>query len=674
MKYYVSRLALGMASVALMLFCMGCGSASTSGGGGSSTQPQNGTVNLMVSDASTEDWATIGVKVLSVDLTPQGGGNDVNIYTASSPAPTINLLQLDELSELIGNPTVQAGTYTSATVTISGNPGDVQLVASADPEAGFAGTAGATIPPADVQIIGAKGSSGSLTLPVKLTLTSPLVVVANQSSPLNLEFDLSHPAFIVAHVPPSGNGTTMWAVNFSPCLRHRRIFDLTRLILRHHYGTVTGVSTDDSTLTFDKDYPVYPPTSPETEITSSQTLSVLADSTNGTLYYDLDNSTNNATLKDFGSIASTIVGKYIRVAMRYQANGSLVAVRLYASSTFNKVWISPEGHVLHVNVGNGTTGTLVVENELGLPVPLTINSSTNFYFRVPSSAVADATPIGSGPAFLSNLARGFKVHVSVVDPLAAAFVAQAVDIEIARYDGSISNSNATSFEYTRDFHTASDDYKVTLPYINSQTPNGTDPQTGVAITGFKWWNFTFPTVVDSGTTAIKDFYTATNGGVTFTCGSGANATSTQMGANGETFATWNDPNAPGAWAAPWTVLTPTHVPLGTVAAGYSNGSPNGTFTMTIACSGGTQSTAVTVDLNTTSGSAPLVYQVDFTNDVFTVSVVDITTSAGQNTLTTNLIAGTPVAVYGIPQADGTIKDYVLVYYTGIAPAPASAVI
>jgi hypothetical protein len=670
MKCYFSRLTLGMASVALMLFSVGCGSSSSSSN--PNPQPQNGTVNLLISDASTEDWATIGVKVLSISLTPQGGGSDVPLYTAPSPAPYVNLLQLDQLSEIIGNLPIQAGTYTAATITISGNPGDVILTTSADPETGFAATAGSSIPSSQIQILGTKASSGSLTVPVKVTLASPLVVASGQSNALDLEFDLSHPAFIVAHVPPSGNGTTMWAVNFNPCLRHRRIFDRTRLILRHHYGTVTAVSSDNSTLTFDKDYPVYPPTTPETEITSSQTLSVLADSTNGTLYYDLDNSANNATIQDFGSIASTIVGKYIRVAARYQSDGSLVAVRLWASSSFNKVWISPEGHVLHVNAG-AVTGTLVVENELGQPVPLTITSATNFFFRTPYSAEADAKPIGQGPSFLSNLARGFKVHASVVDPLAASFTAQSVDIEIARYDGSISNSNLTSFEYTHDFHTASDDYQVTLPYINTNTPNGNDPLSGSAITGFKWWNFTFPTIVDSGSNAIQDFATATNGGVTFTCGTGASATSTQMQAAGESYATWNDPNAPNAWAAPWTVLTPTHLPEGTVAAGFTNGSPNATFTMTIACSGGTQSTAVTVDLNTASGSAPLIYQVDFTSGIFTVSPVDITTSAGQTTLTTNLVAGTPVAVYGIPQADGTIKDYVLFYFTGIAPAPASLV-
>jgi hypothetical protein len=59
-------------------------------------------------------------------------------------------------------------------------------------------------------------------------------------------------------------------------------------VLRHHYGTVTAVSTDNTALTLDKDYPVYPPTNPESEITSSEALSVLADRNNGTLYFDLD--------------------------------------------------------------------------------------------------------------------------------------------------------------------------------------------------------------------------------------------------------------------------------------------------------------------------------------------------------------------------------------------------
>ena len=638
---------LAVASLALALVSYGCSSNSPSPSPTPAPQQQTANLTVRISDASTENWATIGVKVLSISLTPQSGGSDVAVYTAPTPAPFVNLLQLDQLSEILGNVTIPSGTYTAATVTVSANPSDFILTASADPETGFAAAPGSSIPTSQIQVVGAKGGS---TLPVKVTLDTPLVVSASQNNALDLEFDLSHPAFIVAHVPPSNSGMTMWAVDLTPICRQRHIHDLTRLLLRHHYGTVTQVSSDNSSLTFDKDFAVYPPTSPETAITTTQTLSVLADATNGTLYYDMDAKTH-ATLKDFGSLASSIVGKYIRVAARYQVDGSLVAVRLWASSSFNSVWLSPEGHVLHVD---SNANTLVVENELGTGVPLTIDANTLFYFRTPSNAQSDATAIGQGPTFLSNLERGFKVHASVVDPLASPLVASSIDIEIARFDGTITGSTLTNFTYTRNFRTTNDDYTVTLPYINSATSNGHDPMSGAAITGFKWWNFTFPTIVDSGANAVSDFATATNGAVSF------GGTVGLMKVRGESYALWNDPNGPNSWAASWAVLVPANVPLGIASTGYSNGS------FTVAVPGGAN--AVPVNLSTTSGSAALVYQVDWSNSVLTVSPVDITTSAGQSTLTTNLVANTPAKVYGIPQADGTIKCYVLTYFTGFAQA------
>ena len=53
-----------------------------------------------------------------------------------------------------------------------------------------------------------------------------------------------------------------------------------------------------------------------------------------------------------------------------------------------------------------------------------------------------------------------------------------------------------------------------IHYISSGTANRSDPQSGAAITGFKWWNLTFPTIVDSGTSSIGDFESATEGAVT----------------------------------------------------------------------------------------------------------------------------------------------------------------
>lgn len=89
-----------------------------------------------------------------------------------------------------------------------------------------------------------------------------------------------------------------------------------------------------------------------------------------------------------------------------------------------------------------STDTIVVDNAAGVPVPIMVSSSTQFYFRQPANPPADATPIGTGPAFLANndFVRGFKVQVSVVDPLGSPLVAQAVDIETAAYSGQISNA------------------------------------------------------------------------------------------------------------------------------------------------------------------------------------------------------------------------------------------
>jgi hypothetical protein len=645
----ISRLILLMVTAALPLLFVACGntgSSSSTGGG----QTQNGTVAFVMQDASTEDWAMIGVKVLSVSLTPQGGGSPVTVFTASTPTPMINLVQLDQLGDILASAQVPAGTYTGATLTISGNPGDVALTVSTDPETGFAGTPGATIPSSQIQIKGTQGSTGSLTVPVKVKFDSPLVVSANATTPCDIDFDLAHPAFIVAHVPV-GPGTTMWAVNFNGPVRHHPIRDIAWLVLRHMYGTVMTVSGENLSFTMNKDYPVYPATTPETAVQTQQSLTIQVDSTNGTLFYDMDAKTET-TMKDFSSVASSLLNKFVRVAARYQDDGTLVAVRVWASSAFNTVWLSPEGHVLHVN---STTDVMVVQDENGGGIPITVDSNTQFFFRQPQDALADATPIATGTGFLAakNLVRGFKVHVGVVDITAVPLVAKTVDIEIARYDGYISAPNGTNFMYTRNFRTAADDYTVTLDYISGSTPNGKGA-TGTQVDGFEWWYLTFPTLADSGTSAVSDFVSATGGSVSF------GGTVGSLPVWGVSYATWNDPANPNGWSARWAVLLPTPVPLGAVTTAWASNSNGGNIAMSV--SGGTN--AVTVDLSSANGSATLVYQVDTTNGVVTVTPQDLTTSTGLGNVSAALVAGTPVKAFGVPQTDGSIKAYVFFYLTG----------
>jgi hypothetical protein len=627
-----------------------CGGGSGGDGASNTNTVQTGSLSVMVSDASSEDWALIGVKVMSIALVPQGGGANVTVYTAPAPAPTVNLMELDQIAEILGNATVPAGTYTSAVLTVSGNPGDVSLVTANDPEAGFAAPPGTTIASSQIQIQHTTGAAGSLTVPVKVNFVSPLVVNANQNNALDLEFDLGHPAFIVGHVPP-GSGTTLWAVNFDGPVRHHPLYDLSHLVLRHLYASFTSISADNASITVSKELPTEPPVSPETAVGTSQSLQILADATNGTLLYDVDGQTHSVIM-NFSGQSSFLAGKQLRIAARYQEDGTLVATRIWASANFNSVWLSPEGHVLHVNTN---TDVVSVESETGAVVPVTVDANTQFFFRQPQSGISDATPIFTGTQFLTDkdLVRGFKVHVSVVDPLASPLVAQTIDIENAKYDGKISMAGATDFTYTRHFRNAGDDYQVALDYISANTSNGKDDQ-GNAVSGYKWWNFAFPTVLNSGGTAITSFTQATGGSVNF------GGTVGSVPSYGASYSVWNDPSNPNGWAAAATILTPSTLPLGLVASALVDNS----FTMTVP--GGT--TAATIDVSTTSGSATLVYQVDRTNGVLTVSPIDITTSAGLTTLTNGLAVGAPVKVYGVPQADGSLKTYVMAYFTGETPA------
>ena len=58
----ISRLISRLVVATLPLLFVGCGNTSGSSSSGSGAT-QNGTVAFVMQDASTEDWATIGVKV-----------------------------------------------------------------------------------------------------------------------------------------------------------------------------------------------------------------------------------------------------------------------------------------------------------------------------------------------------------------------------------------------------------------------------------------------------------------------------------------------------------------------------------------------------------------------------------------------------------------------------------
>ena len=137
---------------------------------------------LTLSDASSEDWSLIGVKVLEIALVPQGGGSNVTVWSAPNPAPFVNLEQLDDLAEIIGNASVPAGTYSGAVLTVAANPGDVLLTAAENPGERFSGRRpGPASPASQIQIQGSQGSSGNRTVSVDVAFAAPLVVEQQRS-------------------------------------------------------------------------------------------------------------------------------------------------------------------------------------------------------------------------------------------------------------------------------------------------------------------------------------------------------------------------------------------------------------------------------------------------------------------------------------------------------------
>ncbi len=639
---------------ALFVACLSaCGGGGGSSGDTTPTAPsvaaQSVAIPVLISDASSEDWSTIGVKVLALSLVKQDG-TLVAVPLGTAPL-ALNLAQLDQLGEVLSSVTLKAGdVYTGAKLTLSANLGDVSLTVSADPESGFPVAAGTAIPAAQIQIQNAQGAAGSQTVTASVVFDKPVVMPSTPGAALNVEVDLSHPAFIVGHVP-AGGGATVWAVNFNGPVAPKRVDDITRQVLRHMYGSVSSVAADFSSLTLAKDLPTLPIVTPEVPVPTGQSLAIQVDATNGTLFYDLDGKTS-ASIKSLQSVASAVgSGKYVRVAARYQQDGTLVASRIWASSSFNTVWVSPEGHVLHVD---NTNNQIVIADEAGKPVKIQIAAGTEFFFRTPEKALSDTTPIGTGTGFLAahNIVRGFKVHVQVADPLSTPMVAQTVDIETAAYEGKIGSVTNSGFSYTNTYTTAGDNYTMPLSYIAPTAANGKD-SSGAAILGFDYWSYGYPTLVTSGSSAISTFAAAAGGSVDFGGTAGA------FTPRGASYARWGDTANPTGWAVPWVVLVPVALPRATVASTVVGSA----FAVTVPGA----SRAVTVNFSAVPGSATLAYQVDRTNGVVTVSPQDLTSAAGLAALTSGLRAGAQVKVSAVPQADGSLRAYTLSYFRGDQP-------
>ena len=541
----------GCAVLALALACGGGGSGATLG------NAPTGTANILVTDAPSDSWSTVQLQVTRVTL--YNKADHTRTAVAFSGAASINLVDLDSVGELLAAAKVPVGTYDQMAVTVNTDPATMTLI----PAGG-----GAALSPSQIHVVG----GGVMTV----ALDPGLVVSATGSNAVQVDFDLSHPLFI--NQLPSGDVT----VNFR--VKHRPNPALLHLIALHRsLGSVTSVDLGGGTFL--------------EHTANGRDLTFATDAS--TRFYAVDSRPIQA-----GSLSGMAATDAVMVAARLQDDGSLYAVRVWYCSAASAAglpigqWL-PEGHVVSVDTGNNR---MIVDNADGRPRIVTVDASTAFTFQ--------QAAMGTGVDYLADIRRGFKVAVTVKDPLATPLLATAVNIERAVDGGVIDTStSAAGLVYGVPGNLRSYPFSAT----------------------FSWCDFAQP---GNASTDVSAFLAALTG-----------AGSTRVA--GVSSLTWSN----AAWDADTAILLPVVLPPATIAQAYDAGT--GTMQITYTDPLTLVRVTRTLQLSAAAGGGQTL--------VLKVSMQAAVTSAGLE-LPANWAADlTPSAqkvwVSVVPQANGNLAAY-----------------
>ena len=550
----LTRLALpaGLTTLALLTACGGSGSSTAA----TATAPTpTGTAAIILTDAPSDQWSAVEVVVTKITLVDKAD-HTKEVVAFQGASSKINLVDLDSVGELLASAQIPAGTYDGMRISIDPNPADITLV-KAD---------GTVVPASQIQVVGGTN--------VWVPLSSDLVVTQGSSNALQLDFDLGHPLFLVQL--PSG----VWVMNLQ--VHHRPnangMAGLAQMEFHHRRGTVSSLGAGSFVL----------------HTNSGNDLTVNVDS--GAWFYDAD-------AKAVGSFAGLAVGKDLLVSLRLQPDGSLWAVRVWYSANPLPDW-TPEGHLYGVD---RTNDWIAVSTDTGAPRRVYVDSDTAFTYH-------RSVSLGTGPSALADLWAGFKVSVTVKDPLQAQLHAASVNVQRAVDGGRISAASATDFSYANAFGLTR-----TYAYAN----------------GFDWWYLGLP-----GTT-----YTDPGAFAAAVTGAG------DVRVQGVSDLTWDSTGS--VWDAANAIFLPVPLPLGQITTAYNGGQLGFTFTNTSSAP-----QPITVGLNTTVGQQPMVVEVHNQAGVVSVTPLDPTTWS------TKLVAATPAKVAVVPQPDGTFSAYAVAIFTG----------
>jgi len=578
--------ALAAAGVAGLVFLSACNISSSSSGG-------TGRVNLLVTDAPSDDWQEVTVKVNSISLRKTDDQSWNSVWTADPNDPNsgkLNLVDLSGVAQILSTTAIPAGSYDRLKLVIDTNPATMKLVDDA----------GTTIDPANITVVdpSQKGE-------IRVIISPPMTVTDGGVANLQVDFDLAHPLSIIVQ-----NGKVV--INLQ--IRHKAVpRNLRDIQFARNIGNVTALN---GTTGF----------SMKTLEGADLTFGVDAN----TIYVDVD-------ANQPGDFTGLVVDKGVLVASNMNSDGSLFARRVWYGDIAKLPVFTPEGLVRRVG-----DNWLKILNKNAQPTAgsghycswdwdtVYVNDATTWTFH-------DTIPLGTGTAVLLNIRRGFRVSVEFVDPNVMPRVAKSINVQSAHDEGAIRSVSATGFTFGG------------WDYCNGWTSNVL-PTFGQHYTHewafstitdhvFSWWFFGLPSGVS---TSVQDFTDTVNQ---------ARGANLRVFARVELF--WDQTNS--RWVAENLVLAPEKLPDPTrVTTAYTTASGS-MGVATFDWDDETLPTAMTVFLDSAGDLQTVVGSLRWNSTTriltFTVPVLP----AQWDTLLTPSLLGVRVWVRPVKGTDGTFS-------------------
>jgi hypothetical protein len=502
--------ALAAAGVAGLVFLSACNVTSSTAGG-------TARLNVLMTDAPSDDWSVVSVDVTSVSLRNADTQSWVSAWTG---VQNVNLVDMSGVSTILGSPSIQIPSATYDRLKLTIDPTTFSLTDNNTPPKIYSGT--------DITVVDSSGKGE-----IKVDI-SPAVSYVGTGT-VWLDFDLAHPLSIIVQ-----NGKVI--INLQ--VRHKALpRNLRDIQFARSLGNVTTADTTNK---------------------SSFTLKTLegAELTFGvntdTHYVYVDDATATADFDGLAGLAG-LTDKGALVASNMNSDGTLYARQVWYGTLALLPQFTPEGvvravgdnwiKVLNKNANNTDGEHMSCHWDSDI---IYVNDATTWTFHD-----RDTVKLPSGTAMLKNIRRGFRVVVTLDATAAPTKLATSINIQSAHDEGAIGSVSATGFTfggsgYHDGWNCAPGAWQhYTHEWLYSMVTHH----------WFSWWFYGMPSVTSTDQTvaaAIQDFFD------TVTQAKSANL---RVFAWAELY--WNGDATSGQWAAENVVLAPEKLPDPTrISANY----------------------------------------------------------------------------------------------------------